>query len=196
MRPNDSDRTETQNFERKWCFSLDLPWFKLCLRAVWSSRLQNITLELVLYAWGWGEGHYHIIAIFSWPKIRNIRRTLFRQLSREGNLHGSGMSHATTASPKPSFRAPWRVGNAVVGRGNAGWTTSKSEHSCCPCQNCPQGPPAESDRKRISAESAVIAISPTNQSAKGLNWTELIHEASNLEHNKWRQTWYQSKDDR
>ena len=33
-------------------------------------------------------------------------------------------------------------GRRSVGRGNAGWTTSKSGHSC-PCQNCPQGPPAE-----------------------------------------------------
>ena len=30
----------------------------------------------------------------------------------------------------------------MVGRGNAGWTTSKSVH-ICPCQNCLQGPPAE-----------------------------------------------------
>ena len=58
------------------------------------------------------------------------------------NLHSSGMSHATTASPKPSFRAPWRVGDAVVGRGNAGWTRSKCWHPC-PCQNCSQGPPVE-----------------------------------------------------
>ena len=28
--------------------------------------------------------------------------------------------HATTAFPKPSFGSPWRVGDAVVGRGNAG----------------------------------------------------------------------------
>ena len=47
------------------------------------------------------------------------------------NLHGSSMSHA-----------PWIVGNAVVGRENAGWTTSKSGHSC-PCQNCSQGSHAE-----------------------------------------------------
>ena len=31
---------------------------------------------------------------------------------------------------------------AVIGRGNAGWTTSKSEHPC-PCRNRSQGPPAE-----------------------------------------------------
>ena len=57
-------------------------------------------------------------------------------------LHGLGMLDAKTASPKPFFRAPWRASDAVVGRGNAGWTTSKSGH-ICPCQNCSQGPPAE-----------------------------------------------------
>ena len=52
------------------------------------------------------------------------------------------MSHATTGSPKPSSRTPWRVSDAVVARGNAGWTTSRSGHSC-PYQNCSQGPPVE-----------------------------------------------------
>ena len=51
----------------------------------------------------------------------------------------SGMSYATSDSPKPSFRAPWRVGDAVVGRGNAGWTTSKNGH-ICRYQNCSKGP--------------------------------------------------------
>ena len=46
-----------------------------------------------------------------------VQRNLFWQLSRDGNLHGLSMSHAMTASPKPSFRAPWRVGDAVVDRG-------------------------------------------------------------------------------
>ena len=63
-----------------------------------------------------------------------VHKNLSWQLSRDGNLHGSGMSHATTASPKPSFKAPWRVGDTVVGRGNAGWTTPKSGRPC-PCQN-------------------------------------------------------------
>ena len=26
------------------------------------------------------------------------------------------------------FRAPWRVGDEAIGRGNAGWTTSKTGH--------------------------------------------------------------------
>ena len=38
------------------------------------------------------------------------------QLSGDGNVHGSGMPHATAASPKPYFRASWRMGDAVVGR--------------------------------------------------------------------------------
>ena len=70
-----------------------------------------------------------------------VHRNLFWQLSVDGNLHGSGMSHASTASPKASFRAPWRVGDAVVGKRNAGRTTSTSGHPC-PCQSCSQGPRA------------------------------------------------------
>ena len=35
-------------------------------------------------------------------------------------MHGSGVSHATTATPKPPIGVPWRVGDAVVGRDDAG----------------------------------------------------------------------------
>ena len=59
-----------------------------------------------------------------------VHRNLFRQMSRDGNLHGSGISNVTTASIKPFVTAPWREGDAVVGRGNAGWTASKSGHPC------------------------------------------------------------------
>ena len=77
--------------------------------------------------------------------------------------------HAT-ASPTSSFSAPWRVGDAVVDRGNAGWITSKSGHPC-PCQNCSKGPPAEKTGKYL----CWIAphVPPTTQSVKGLNGTEL-----------------------
>ena len=74
--------------------------------------------------------------------VRSHHMNLLWQLSRDGNLHGSGMSHATTAPPKPSLLALCRVSNAVVGKGNAGWTTSKTEHPC-PCRNCSHRPPAE-----------------------------------------------------
>ena len=76
-----------------------------------------------------------------------VHRNRFWQLPRDGNLNGSGMSHATTASPKPFFRAPWRVGDSVVGRGSDG-QTSKSVHPC-PCQTCLQGPLAEKTGRNL-----------------------------------------------
>ena len=94
-----------------------------------------------------------------------VHRNLFWQLSRDGNLHGLGMSHATTTSPKPSFRVPWRVGDAVAGRGNVGWTTSKSGQPC-PCQNWSEWPPAENCW-------IVPHVPPTTQSVKELNWAEV-----------------------
>ena len=71
-----------------------------------------------------------------------VRRNLFWQLSRDGSLHDSGMSHDTAASPRPSFRAPWKEADAAVSRGNTGWTTSKSGHPR-PCKNCSWRPPVE-----------------------------------------------------
>ena len=70
------------------------------------------------------------------PLLATVKRQKVR------NLHGLGMSHTMTASPKPSFKAPWTVGDAVDGRINAGWTTSKSGQSCL-CQTCSPGSPAE-----------------------------------------------------
>ena len=43
---------------------------------------------------------------------------------------------------EPYCRAPWKVGDTVVGGGNPGWKTSMSGHPC-PCQNCSQGPREE-----------------------------------------------------
>ena len=45
-----------------------------------------------------------------------IHGRFFWQLSRDGNLHGLGMSQASTTSPKPSFRVHWRVGDAALQR--------------------------------------------------------------------------------
>ena len=104
---------------------------------------------------------------------------LLRQLSRDGNLHGSSMSYATTASPNPSFRAPWRVGDAMVGRVNAGWTTSKSGHPC-PCQNCLKSLPAEKVWRRSLLNRPSCPpphpLRPTTQSVKEMNWTELCQD--------------------
>ena len=76
--------------------------------------------------------------------VRDVHRSLFWLLPRDGNSHGSGKLERSRRplQDHPSFRARWRVGDAVVGRGNTGWTKSKSGHPC-PCQNCSQGPPVE-----------------------------------------------------
>ena len=100
-----------------------------------------------------------------------VHSNLIWQLFWDGNLHGSDMLHATTASSKPSFSMPRRVGKAVVGRGNAGWTTSKS------------GNPAHArtvyishSQKRLEEDFCRIIphVTPMTQSVKGLNWTTMM----------------------
>ena len=81
---------------------------------------------------------------------------------------GLGMSHSRTAFPKPSFRTSWKVGNAMVGRGNAGWIVSKNGHPC-PCQNCSQGPRSK-DWKRISAELPLMSPDDPIGQESELNW--------------------------
>ena len=66
---------------------------------------------------------------------RFLMAHLFQRLSRDGHSYGSGTLRAMTASPKPSFRASRRLGDVVISRGSAGWTTQKSGHPCLP-QNC------------------------------------------------------------
>ena len=75
-------------------------------------------------------------------------------------------SLATTASLEPSFRAPRKVGDAVVGRGNAEWTTSKS----CAMPELLTVAYCEKDWKRISVELSVM-LPPTRKLVKGLKWT-------------------------
>ena len=108
-----------------------------------------------------------------------VHRNLFWQLWRDGNVRGSGMSHATTDSPKPFFKATWSVVDAVVGRGITGWTTSKSGYPC-QCQKCSQGSSAEQKQKKKKLEEdlcwIVSHVPPTIQSiigqGAGLNWCE------------------------
>ena len=89
-------------------------------------------------------------------------------INAESHLHGLDMSHAMTGSQKTSIRAPWRVGNVVVGRGNAGWTTSKSGHPCV-FQNRSQGTSCRKDWKRISAEWSLVSPWWPNRSR---DWTD------------------------
>ena len=101
-----------------------------------------------------------------------VHRNLFWQLSRDRNLRGLGMSHATTASTKPSVRAPWRVGDTKVSRGNAGWKASKTEHPC-PCQNCSQGSPAEkSGRGSLLNHPSCPPNNPISQRTE-MNWLNI-----------------------
>ena len=74
----------------------------------------------------------------------------------------------TTPPPHPAPREPWRVRDAVVGRGNARWTASKSGHPC-PCQNCSQGPPAEKTER-----GSLLPRRPNR--SMGLDWTELAKD--------------------
>ena len=71
-----------------------------------------------------------------------------------------------TAFSQSFSRAPWRVGDIVVSRENAGWTTSSSGHSC-PCQNCSLRPHAEN----IGRES--LLNRPLSLPSWSRNWTEL-----------------------
>ena len=87
-----------------------------------------------------------------------------------GSLHGSGMSHLTTASPKLFFRAPWRVGDAMVGRGNAGWTTSKSGHPAA-CQSYEVLLPKRLEENLCWVVPQVSPQFPDHGTE--LNWTEL-----------------------
>ena len=62
----------------------------------------------------------------------------------------------TTASPKPFFGALW----SVVGRGNAGWTKSKTGHPW-PCQNCSQEPSAGEGEKKTKKGRASLLNRPS-----------------------------------
>ena len=98
---------------------------------------------------------------------------LWKRLSRDGNLHGLGVSHGMTASTEPLFKAPWRVGDAVVSSGNTGPTTSKTGHPS-PSQNCWQWPPAEKTGRRFLLNHLWCPL-PNDPIGQGteMNWTTI-----------------------
>ena len=81
---------------------------------------------------------------------------------------GRSVNHTVTPSPGPSFKAPWRLGDITVGRGNAGWTTSNSRWPC-PCQNCSQCPPVEMSGRGslLNSPVAKLDLSRIFQSKRG-----------------------------
>ena len=87
---------------------------------------------------------------------------LFLQLPREESSRGLGMAHAMTASPKQSFRAPCRVSDSVVGRGNE-WTS-------LPMPDCRLWPPTEeTGRGFLLNRRSCGPDHPINQMTE-LNW--------------------------
>ena len=99
--------------------------------------------------------------------------------------HGSGLSCTMTASPKPFFKAPWKVGNAMVSSGHAGWTKSQSGHPC-PCQNCLWRPPAEKTGtgSLLNHPSGLVPL--TTRPVEKLNWTESKEIVSLPAEPSWR----------
>ena len=101
-----------------------------------------------------------------------VLRNLFWRLSRDRNLPGLSMLHATTASLKPSVRASCRVDDALVSRENAGWTP-KSGHPY-PRQNCSQWPPAEkTGRGSLLNNSLCLSDDQIGQGTE-LNWQGFV----------------------
>ena len=107
-----------------------------------------------------GSEQYQLVCGSTGTSSSNCQET---ELARFAN---SGMSHATTASPKPPSWTHWKVDDTVVGRRNVWWTTTKSGHSC-QCQNCWLWTPAEKTTKDFLLNR--LLCSQTTQSVKGLN---------------------------
>ena len=98
-----------------------------------------------------------------------VHRNLFWQLSRDGNLHGLIMSHAKTASQKPSLRAPWRIGDVVVGRVKS-WMNNIKKWTSLPMPDLFTMAFCRKDCKGISAPLSVMFRRRTNW---WRDWTEL-----------------------
>ena len=88
-------------------------------------------------------------------KQLSYRKLLYWRLSRDRNSHGSGRSRATTASPKPPFRATWRMGDAVV-RQRKRWMDNVKEWTIMPMPELLTIASRRKDWNRISAETPVM----------------------------------------
>ena len=84
-------------------------------------------LEFKTSNWVWSKINYLVGP--QEPLLATVRR---QKLSRFRRV----MSNDSLSENHPSGQT-YRVGEARVSRGNAGWMMSKSEHPC-PCQNCQQ----------------------------------------------------------
>ena len=92
--------------------------------------------------------------------------------------HGSGMSHATTATPKPFLRAPWRAGEKICWMDNVKeWTSlpmpellttpaEKTEGFCWILPRNPRRPNWSRDRTELTVET----------------WPELVSKDDDMSH--------------
>ena len=71
-----------------------------------------------------------------------VYKKLVWQLSRRRKLAWFGHVTRHDSLSRTILQGTFEVGDTVVGRENAGWTTSKSGYPC-PRQNCSRGPSAE-----------------------------------------------------
>ena len=79
-------------------------------------------------------------------------------------------------SPKQSLRAPWKVDNALVDKGNAVWTTLKS--GClCPCQYCWQWPPAKKKKTGRGSLLDCPSRTPNDQIRRGTEPTRTVNDS-------------------
>ena len=118
---------------------------------------------------GWVED-----SMFIWIYFVSFRAVLMisdrKACCDLAHLHGSGMSHATTSCPEPSFRAASRASDAMFGRGNTRWTASKCGHPR-PCQNCSQRPSAEKTRRGSLLNPLSCPADDLINQGTELNWT-------------------------
>ena len=122
--------------------------------------------------WGWHCEGYYELNIFCTISDEDFR-CCWWQLLRDGNTHGSGMSHAMTASPKSSFRAPFRWAMLWLAEEILSGQHQRVDISAC-----------RKDWKRITVELSIMSLL-TNRSVTGLNWTELkgmLHYWCALQH--------------
>ena len=108
-----------------------------------------------------------------WSIVKTVKRWRLAWF-RHVTCHGSGMSHATTVCPKPSSGTSWRMDDAMVSRGNAGWTTSKRAYPC-PYWKHLQGPPPEKTGRGYLRYVNCPSCPPDDPISQGTepNWTEL-----------------------
>ena len=93
-----------------------------------------------------------------------VHRNLFWQLSRDGNLHGSGMSHATTASQGTL------EGGRHRGQQRKCWMDSIKEWTSLPMPELLTRASCKKDWKRISTKSFLMSVWWPDLSR---DWTEL-----------------------